>query len=92
MTGAPYPCRLCRLHPPRPRRLNSRPATVASLGLQVRLVPVVGAEEHPLTDLLAAWDALHAEQEGLFRQILAVLRAESGHGQPEYDPTRSPDG
>ncbi|WP_457091243.1 hypothetical protein [Microvirga sp. P5_D2] len=91
MTGAPCRCRLCRLHPPTLAHPNSRPATVASLGLQVRLVPADVAGEHQLTDLLAAWDALHAEQEGLFRHILAVLRAESGHGQPERDPTHSPD-
>ncbi|WP_457094714.1 hypothetical protein [Microvirga sp. P5_D2] len=91
MTEAPGPCRLRRLHPPTPPRPNRRPATVASLGLQVRLAPADVARERQLTDLLAAWDALHAEQEGLFRQILAVLRGESGHGQPEHDPTYSPD-
>lgn len=91
MTGASCPCRLGRLHAPRSPRPNRRPATVASLGLQVRLVPADVAGERQLADLLAAWDALHAEQEGLFRQILAVLGAESGHGQPEHDSSRSPD-
>lgn len=91
MTGAPCLCQLGCRHAPRPRRSSSRPATVASLGLQVRLVPVDVAGEHQLTDLLAAWDALRSEQESLFGEILALLRAEGGQGRPEHDPSRSPD-
>jgi hypothetical protein len=70
---------------------NGRPATIASLGLQVRLVPADVPRERSLADLIASWEILRAEQERLFRQIVAVPREKDRRGGHDAGSLGSPD-
>jgi hypothetical protein len=67
---------------PRERRLNPSTKrtrdcidipTVASLGVQVRLVPIDIDRERQLTSLVASCETLRAEWESLFQQIIHLL-------------------
>jgi hypothetical protein len=47
--------------------------TVASLGLQVYLVPVASERERQIRDLMSSCEALRAEWECLFQRVIALL-------------------
>ncbi len=49
------------------------PATVASLGVQARLVPVDPARDHELASLIARCDAVFREWERLVRRAVHLL-------------------
>lgn len=53
--------------------VGCNPKTVASLGMQVRLVPAELDRERQLSDLIEACELLRAEWERLFQRIVAHL-------------------
>ncbi|MCB5173580.1 hypothetical protein [Microvirga lenta] len=55
--------------------------TVASLGLQVRLVSIDQNREKELARLIVACESLRNECERLFRRIVAVLNEDRGSAQ-----------
>ena len=51
--------------------------TVASLGLQVRLIPVSADRESEISDLIAACETLRAEWERLFQRVIDLLNEDN---------------
>jgi hypothetical protein len=66
----------------------SRP-TVASLGVQVRLIPIDQDREKELAKLIAACEILRNECESLFRRIVELLNEDCCSAQD--DPSSSSD-
>ena len=61
--------------------------TVASLGFQVRLVPVNRARARDVADLVAACESLRQEADRLLTRVIKVLREEERDGcvgSPSY--------
>lgn len=54
-----------------PGRTN--PPTVASLGVQARLIPVDADREREITDLVTSYEQLRAEWERLFQRAIDLL-------------------
>jgi hypothetical protein len=68
---------------------NTKPAaTVASLGVRVRLVRVDPARERDVDDLIAACERLRVEWDRLLTRVMDRLREEAcdGCGDPCPDP------
>ncbi|MBL0406251.1 hypothetical protein JKG68_20025 [Microvirga aerilata] len=64
------------------------PATVASLGVQARLVPIDPARDHELASLIARCDAVFREWERLVRQAVHLLGNDpaAGSGRRHFEP------
>jgi hypothetical protein len=64
------------------------PATVASLGVQARLVPVDPARDQELAGLIARCDAVFREWERLVRQAVHLLGYDpaAGSGRTRSEP------
>lgn len=69
----------------------SRVPTVASTGIQVRLVPVDPKSEAGIASLIASCEALRAECERLFERIIDLLDGER-HGLRDDPRSRSSSG
>jgi len=63
-----------------PARLRAGAATVASLGVRVRLVPADADRASELARLIMACDTLSAEQRRLLQRIKGILSESARHG------------
>lgn len=54
-----------------------KPGTVASLGLQVRLVPIDEDRDRELARLILSFETLRTECERLFQQSIDLLKSNS---------------
>ena len=64
--------------------------TVASLAVRVRLVPIDADRESELVNLIASYERLRAEVEGLLARLTQLLEEGSSHAQDRGgSPSRS---
>jgi hypothetical protein len=65
--------------------------TVASLGVQVRLIPINQNRERELERLIASCEILRTECERLFLRTIKLLHEERCRAQDSDGPSSSPD-
>ena len=89
MTGAPRP-HGPKTSPTSQHSSNHRAgATVASLGVRVRLVPLDADRESKLARLIASGETLRLEWESLLRQIIDLL-SDDVRGVQDKDSSSGP--
>lgn len=87
--------RIANLHGEAADDSNSRrgvpPATVASLGLRMRLVAADPERERQRSDLITACETLRVEWECLFQQIIGYLSDDDHRTCPDNHPAPGSD-